>query len=663
MMEKSKKTTSQSPNDPIEACAHFSRLIGGDSNLVLHGGGNSSVKASRPDITGQDRDAIYVKGSGWDMGSLEVPGLTPLDLSRLKELLELGELSDVDMMRELSAAKLDPGSPNPSVETLLHAFIPYRAVQHSHADVIVTLTNLAGMNAPDEVVRDVFGDEVIVIPYVMPGFDLAQEVRENWAAQFHDGTRGMVLLNHGLFTFGDDSQTAYEMHMQLIKKAETWLEKEAPVDSQKENSLPAEILLTDLARLRCQMSNIAGKPMIVRRHTDSEVAGFVQRDDYEDLARRGPLTPDHIIRTKRFPMVSASQESLDRYAQEYESYVEEFRHRIRTEFTEIDPAPRIVLDPEIGMLTAGFTANDAQIAADIYHHTIPVLCRSEDHLGGYKALSAEELFDVEYWDLEQAKLRKSGKRPELSGSVSLVTGAASGIGKACAEELKRLGSAVIGVDLNPEINKVFAGDDWVGIEADVTKAEEVDSAIKTGIERFGGLDIAVVAAGIFGNSAAIEDLDSEEWRRVMSVNVDSVQSLFGSIGPLLALSPIGGRVVVIGSKNVPAPGKGAAAYSASKAALQQLCRVAALEWAPNKTRVNLVHPDAVFDTGLWSEELIAERASSYGINSEDYKKRNLLSVEVTSKAVARSAISLCTDDFSTTTGASVPTDGGSDRVI
>ena len=663
MMEKSKKTSTQSPNDPIEACAHFSRLIGGDTNLVLHGGGNSSVKAYRPDITGQDREAIFVKGSGWDMGSLEVPGLTPLDLPRLKELLELGELSDVDMMRELSAAKLDPGSPNPSVETLLHAFIPFRAVQHSHADVIVTLTNLAGMNTPDEVVRDIFGDEVIVIPYVMPGFDLAQEVRENWTPQFHEGTRGMVLLNHGLFTFGDDSQTAYEMHMQLIKKAETWLEKEAPVASKEENSLPAEILLTDLARLRYQMSKVAGKPMIVRRHTDSQVAGFVQRDDYEDLAQRGPLTPDHIIRTKRFPMVGASQEALDLYVREYESYVEEFRHRIRTEFTEIDPAPRIVLDPEIGMLTAGFTAKDSQIAADIYHHTIPVLCRSEDHLGGYKALSPEELFDVEYWDLEQAKLLKSGKPPELSGAVSLVTGAASGIGKACAEELKRLGSAVIGVDLNPEVSEAFAGDDWVGIEADVTKAEEVDEAIKIGVERFGGLDIAVVAAGIFGNSAVIEDLDSEEWRRVMSVNVDSVLSLFGSIGPLLALSPIGGRVAVIGSKNVPAPGKGAAAYSASKAALQQLCRVAALEWASNKTRVNLVHPDAVFDTGLWSKELIEERASNYGISPEEYKKRNLLSVEVTSKAVARSAISLCTDDFSTTTGASVPTDGGSDRVI
>ena len=173
----------------------------------------------------------------------------------------------------------------------------------------------------------------------------------------------------------------------------------------------------------------------------------------------------------------------------------------------------------------------------------------------------------------------------------------------------------------------------------------------------------MVAAGIFGNSESIEDLDPEEWRRVMSVNVDSVKLLFGRIGALLALSPVGGRVAVIGSKNVPAPGKGAAAYSASKAALQQLCRVAALEWASNQIRVNLVHPDAVFDTGLWNEELVAERAANYGLSPEEYKKRNLLSVEVTSEAVARSAISLCTDNFSTTTGASVPTDGGSDRVI
>ena len=604
MGKEEKKNTSTSPADPVEACAHFSRLIGADSNLVLHGGGNSSVKAVRPDITGQDREAIFVKGSGWDMGSLEVPGLTPLDLPRLKQLLELNELSDVDMMRELSAAKLDPGAPNPSVETLLHAFIPHRAVQHSHADVIVTLTNLAGMTSPDEVVREIFGDEVIVIPYVMPGFDLAQEVRENWSAQFHDGTRGMVLLNHGLFTFGDDSATAYELHMQLIERAEKWLEKEAPVETRQNNSLPAEVLLTDLARLRLQMSNVAGKPMIVTRHTDDSVGGFLQREDYKDLARRGPLTPDHIIRTKRLPMVGANENSLDQYVEEYKSYVEEFRHRIRAEFTEIDSAPRIVLDPEIGMLTAGFTATDAQIAADIYHHTIPVLCRAEDHLGGYKALSAEELFDVEYWDLEQAKLRKTGKPPELNGTVALVTGAASGIGKACAEELKDRGSAVIGLDLSPEIENVFSGDNWIGIEVDVTKTEEVTSAIRAGVERFGGLDIAVVAAGIFGESATIEDLDSEEWRRVMSVNVDSVQSLFGRIGPLLALSPVGGRVVVIGSKNVPAPGKGAAAYSASKAALQQLCRVAALEWAPNSTRVNIVHPDAVFDTGLWSEELL-----------------------------------------------------------
>ena len=221
--------------------------------------------------------------------------------------------------------------------------------------------------------------------------------------------------------------------MELIERAETWLEKEAPIETRQDNSLPAEVLLTDLARLRLQMSNAAGKPMIVRRHTGDSVGEFLEREDCKDLARRGPLTPDHIIRTKRLPMMGANEDSLDQYVEEYKAYVEEFRHRIRTEFTEIDPAPRIVLDPEIGMLTAGFTATDAQIAADIYHHTIPVLCRAEDHLGGYKALSAEELFDVEYWDLEQAKLRKTGEPPELNGTVALVTGAASGIGKACAE--------------------------------------------------------------------------------------------------------------------------------------------------------------------------------------------------------------------------------------
>ncbi len=647
------------PHGPIGECVYCSRLIGSDRSLVLHGGGNSSVKHPRPDITGGTVDAIHVKGSGWDMASLAAPGLAPLDLARLRDLLTLDELSDSDMVRELAAAKLDPAAPNPSVESLLHAFLPYRAVQHSHADVIVSLTNLGNGS---EVVREVFGDDVVVIPYVMPGFDLARTVREMWSDQAHETTTGMVLLNHGLFTFGVDSAAAYRRHVDLIGRAESWLAREAPAAVEEPAALP-EVLVEELARLRAEIVSAAGRPMIMRRHTDSAVAGFVARDDLASLASRGPLTPDHVIRTKPQPMIGARVDAVERYGDEYRAYVDTHRDRARTELTEIDPAPRIVLDPRVGMLALGRSAADARIAADIYHHTIPVMTRAEDNLGGYVALPPHDLFDMEYWDLEQAKLRLADPSPELAGSVALVTGAASGIGRACAEELIGRGCAVVALDVDPAVTDAVDGDNWLGLIADVTDAVETDAAIRAGIERFGGVDILVVAAGVFGSSTPLADLAEDEWRRVMAVNVDSVQLLFNRFAPLLALSPIGGRVVVIGSKNVPAPGKGAAAYSASKAALQQLCRVAALEWADAGVRVNSVHPDAVFDTGLWSEELITERADRYGLTPDEYKRRNLLSAEITSGMVARSVVALCTDDFAATTGAQVPIDGGNERVI
>ena len=643
----------------IAECIHCTRLIGSDPSLVLHGGGNSSVKAPVVDITGREVEAIHVKGSGWDMATIEAPGLAPLHLGRLRELIELDRLSDSDMMRELAAAKVDPGAPNPSVESLLHAYLPHRAVQHSHADVIVQLTNLADGEAT---VREVFGDDVVVVPYVMPGFDLARMVREVWPEQVRSGTTGMVLLNHGLFTFGDDSVTAYRRHVDLINRAEAWLDERAPLPSVAAAPLP-EVLLEDLAGLRAAMSRHAGGPMIVRRHTEPEVATFVARDDLVSLSGRGPLTPDHVIRTKRVPMVGNNGAAVDAYAEEYLGYVDDHRDRTRTELVPLDPVPRIVLDPELGMLTAGMSVKDTAIAADIYLHTIPVLVRAEDHLGGYVALAAEHHFDVEYWDLEQAKLAVAGTLPEFGGIVSLVTGAASGIGRACAEELLGRGAAVIAVDRDDGVVDVSGDPRWLGTVADVTDREAMESALRSGVEAFGGLDVVVAAAGIFGPSTPIAKLGADDWRSVMAVNVDSVQWLFGRIAPLLALSPVGGRVVVVGSKNVPAPGAGAAAYSASKAALQQLCRVAALEWAPDGVRVNSVHPDAVFDTGLWTDDLVAERAAQYGVSPGEYRTRNLLSMEVTSAQVARSVTALCSDDFGATTGAQVPVDGGSDRVL
>lgn len=642
-------------DDALDEAVYGSRLIGGDDSLVLHGGGNTSVKGTWTDVTGVEIDALYVKGSGWDLGSIERPGFTPLPLDRLRVLAGLSELSDPDMMAALSAARLDPAAPQPSVETLLHALIPYRAVQHSHADVIVTLTNLADGK---ERVREVFGDDVIVVPYVMPGFDLAKKVAELWPEQATDSTVGMVLMNHGLFTHGDTTREAYERHVALITQAEQWLAANAP-DVDMDGSLD-DVDAIALADLRRRISAAAGAPMVVSRHRDADVAGFVSRADLVSLARRGPLTPDHVIRTKMLPMVGTD---VDEYVDEYTGYYRRNEHRGRTELTMLDPAPRVVLDSGLGMLTVGRTAGDADIAADIYHHTIPVLCRSEDHLGGYQALGEGDLFDCEYWDLEQAKLRRRGAPPEMAGQVALVTGAASGIGRACAAALLERGAAVIGLDLADDVSDTFEGASWLGVKADVTDTDGLAEAIRVGVERFGGIDLAVVAAGIFGASRPLADLDIDEWQKVHAVNVDSVALLFKHLHPLLALSPASPSVAVIGSKNVPAPGKGAAAYSTSKAALTQLVRVAALEWADDGIRVNAVHPDAVFDTGLWTPELLAERAEKYGMTVDEYKRRNLLSTEVTSAKVGGVVADLLSDRFSATTGAQIPIDGGSDRVV
>jgi len=663
----------EAPTDPLEQCAYGSRLLGSDPSLVLHGGGNTSVKATATDVTGDRLEVLYVKGSGYDLSTIPAKGFTPLRMTRLEELLTVERLSDPQMVNELRCARLDASAPDPSVEALLHALLPFPAVQHSHADAIVTLTNLAD---GAEVVRRVFGDDVIVVPYKMPGFDLARAVADLWDERAHPGTIGLVLLNHGLFTVGADTREAYERHIGLLDTAERHLAEHAPRPEPGTVRLP-RIPMLELAAVRSAVSAAAGAPMIVSRHVDASVAGFVARTDLAAVATRGPATPDHIIRTKRIPAVGdgapdALTGAVERSVTEYRGYVErnaarrvaeaEAAGRPAEPLTTLDPAPRVLLDPRVGMLSVGRQAKDAQIAADIYHHTIEIIERGEQ-LGGYRALDEAPLFDVEYWDLEQAKLRRAGSPPMFAGQVALVTGAASGIGKACAAALLEAGAAVVGLDLAPATDSTFGGPAWLGITVDVTDEEAVDAAVARGVEKFGGIDIVVVSAGVFAAGAPIAQLDTAAWRRTMAVNVDSVATLFRIVQPLLALAPDGGRVAVIASKNVPAPGPGAAAYSASKAALTQLSRVAALEWAADGIRVNLVHPDAVFDTGLWNPDLLAERAQRYDMTVDEYKRRNLLSTEVSSALVGSAVVRLCSDEFRATTGAQVPIDGGSDRVI
>jgi NAD(P)-dependent dehydrogenase (short-subunit alcohol dehydrogenase family) len=397
--------------------------------------------------------------------------------------------------------------------------------------------------------------------------------------------------------------------------------------------------------------------MIVATHQGANELAFARRDDVHIISQQGPATPDHVIRTKRVPVVGRE---VARYAEAYTRYFEEHA----TEGLQmLDPAPRVILDPDLGLLTIGRTAQDAGIAFDVYNHTIDIILQATE-LGGYRALSPAEMFAVEYWDLEQAKLRRGGAPPLFAGEVALVTGAASGIGKATAEALLHRGAAVVGLDVNPRITDTFGcRPDFLGIECDLRQPPAIERALDHAVRSFGGLDMLVLNAGIFPASQKIAALDITQWRRVMDVNLDANLVLMSAAYPLLKCAARYGRVVVIGSKNVPAPGPGAAAYSAAKAAVNQLARVAALEWGGDGIRVNIVHPNAVFDTGIWTDEVLQSRAANYGLSVDEYRKNNVLRVEVTSRDVAEVVAELCGPTFSRTTAAQIPIDGGNERVI
>jgi NAD(P)-dependent dehydrogenase (short-subunit alcohol dehydrogenase family) len=398
--------------------------------------------------------------------------------------------------------------------------------------------------------------------------------------------------------------------------------------------------------------------MIVRTTRDDRTGAFFGRDDWQQIATRGPMTPDHVIRTKRIPLVGRD---VEQYASQYVAAFERNRGRSRTELTMLDPAPRVVLDRDLGLLTAGRTARDADIARDIFLHTLDAIERAEA-LDAWRALPEGDIFDVEYWELEQAKLARQGAPPPFAGEIALVTGAASGIGRATADAFLAGGAAVVGLDLAADIESRSNGA-FLGVQCDVTDPDAIDSALDRAVERFGGLDMLVLNAGVFPPSARIDQLTLAEWRRVMAVNVDANLSVLHACADLLAQAPRAGRVVVNASKNVHAPGPGAAAYSASKASLTQLARVAALEWASKGVRVNIVHPNAVFDTGIWDDETLTSRAASYGLTVDEYKRNNLLGVPVTSADVANVIVTLCSPTFAKTTAAQIPIDGGNERIV
>lgn len=633
---------------------YTSRLLGRNPALVLHGGGNTSVKVTEQDFFGDPVNLCYVKGSGWDLATIERAGFSPVRMEALLKMSKLPTMSDEDMVLQQRAAMTNPNAPAASIEAILHAILPFKFVDHSHANAISALT----CNADGEArVKEIYGNRVIIVPYVMPGFILAKTIADLIAGRDlrKEGIQGMVLLKHGLFTFDDDARKSYELHIEMVTMAEDYLAKKGA----KAATAAATEDLMALAKLRQAVSKRRGFPQITRLNASPEAVGYANLATVADFGTRGPLTPDHSIRTKRAPaFIGADLDaSVQQYADAYAAYFQ--RHASGQ--TMLDPAPRFAIWPNHGVVSFGDTLKDAKIVADIAESTAATVQLGES-VGGWQPLPEKDIFEIEYWDLEQAKLRKGPARKVHQGKVALVTGCAAGIGFAIAESLAEQGAQVVGLDIDKDIPDIMKKIGGIGIVVNLTEDQPVQDAIDFTVREFGGIDIVVSNAGIFPKNDHLDAMAQGDWDRTIMINLTSHQKLMNKVIPFVKQG-IDASIIFVGSRNFKAPGPGASAYSCSKAALTQLCRVAALELAPNKIRVNIVHPDAVFDTKLWTPEALQKSATRYGMTVEEYKTKNLMKVEIKSKDIGNMVSAMASPLFAKVTGAQIPVDGGNDRVI
>ncbi len=681
--------------DDLALRIYTSRLLGRDPALVLHGGGNTSLKTTAADLFGEAEEIIRIKGSGWDLATIEAAGLPALRLGPLRRLRALAALDDPQMVNQLRAQLLDMRSPDPSVETLLHAFLPHRYIDHTHADAVLTLTN---QPEGERLVRELYGARVGIVPSIMPGFRLAVACAE--AFERDPTVIGLVLLRHGVFSVADSARDSYRRMLEIVSLAEAGLAARrrprgrtvsvasgggaaaaatpipaaAPAPAAEGQSLWwAHALRGALLERGWRASCLVD--------ASPEARAFAAHPEIARIAQQGPLTPDHVIRTKRLPLMLAESEvraraqvelgaRLTRYAEDYRAYFERWRSRSAIPLTMLDPWPRLAILPGMGVACLGSTPREARIAQDLYRRTMQVILDAED-CSSYQALPEEDLFDMEYWSLEQAKLALGPRRLPLTGKTAVVSGGASGIGLAIARELLAQGASVAVLDVNEQALAARgaelavlckSGNVALTARADVRDRAQVRAGVAAAISATGGVDIVVVNAGVFTPSANIEDITAEQWERALGINCDGAFNLIAEALPWLKRQR-GGDIVVIASKNVPAPGKQAAAYSVSKAAQAQLARVCALEAGAHGVRVNMLHPHLVLDTEIWTEAVVASRAAAYGMTVEQYRTNNLLRTEISSRDVARATCALVSGSFDKTTGAQICVDGGSERTL
>ena len=644
-------------DDDLGMRVYSSRLLGSDENLVMHGGGNTSVKATTNDFFGRALKVLYVKGSGWDLKTIEKPGFPAIKLQETQMLAELETLSDTDMTQQLRALMLDQSAPSPSVEAILHAILPSKFIDHTHTDAIITLSN----NPQGKRILEAVFPDCLILPYVMPGFMLSRQVNQAIKQNDPNHYKGIILMHHGVFTYSDAAKIAYENMIELVSRAEAYItENGTTLIATAEH----EVDLLGLARIRNAVSLARGEAQLAILDRSPDAQGYSALDTVAEISSRGPITPDHVIRTKRVPVVIGAKPAkgvpeIHQYVTDYKKYFEENR---TPQLQILDPAPRVGIWRNAGSIAFGSGVKECNIVADIARHTRRAVQIGES-VGGWQALSEKDIFELEYWVLEQAKLGKSsGSRKHHQGKVAIVTGAYSGIGKATCEALAAEGAVVVGLDINSEVVNQLGHDGMTGLECDLTDSKAITTAVDHVISLYGGLDIVVCNAGIFKAGERIEEHTELTWNQTLDINLTATQRFMTATIPYLKLG-IDPSILIVGSRNYAAPGPGAAAYSVSKAGITQLARVAALELAADGIRVNIVHPDAVFDTALWTDETLASSAARYDMSVEEYKTKNLLGKKISAANVGRLLSAVASDIFTATTGAQIPIDGGSDRVI
>lgn len=665
---------------------YSARLIGSEDALVLHGGGNTSVKGTYRNVLGEEVPTLFMKASGFNLATIEPEGHTPLDLGYLKRMCTLPDLPDDAMAGEFLTHRLVPNAAAPSIETLSHASIPAKFIDHTHADAILVLTN-----QPDgaKLIREALGDDVALLPYVKPGFKLAKAVSAAYEA--NPGCRAMVWLQHGIMTWGETARAAYSAMIDLVTRAEEFAARHAAkplIVVMPAATADAENRLTSVAPvvrgLLAQPSGDADRPyrrVVLQPLVNQEVLDFLGSDRGKELALFPTLTSDHLVRTKALPLWlddpdysdvakfrAQLAKGLEAYAADYHAYLARNAALMPAGMKPFDALPRVILLPGIGALCAGKDAHAARIARDITAQTLAAKARIAA-MGTYRGLSEDHLFEMEYFGLQHAKLHT--EEPPLGREVAIVTGAAGAIGSAIAEGLLEQGCHVALTDLAgaPLENlgsqlKARFGERVITAPLDVTDPTSVALGFDAVIRTWGGVDLVIVNAGL-AMVSSLEQMDFSAYQRVERVNVEGALLLLRQSARHFRAQGTGGDIILISTKNVFMPGAKFGAYSATKAAAHQLARIASQEMAELGVRVNMVAPDAVFShgarrSGLWAE-VGPDRMRARGLDEKGleqyYQSRNLLKAAVTARHVSRAVLYFATRQ-TPTTGATIPVDGG-----